>query len=940
MANKREPVRVHPILIHPNERRVSLDGQWYFQLDPEDKGISKGWYSNSNVFSEKINVPGCWQGQGFGSNNKDTVWDFGFEARTFRATYKGTGWYYKSFKVPEDWKGLYTWINFGAVHPSAEVWINGGKLGENHAPFVPFGFDITKLIQFDKENFVVVRVHEQARQMGFSFNWLGNWSGLYRSVELTATGTYFLDQFRIYPDVDSQKIKFKVKIGGVDHLRKLLTLLVSAKAIGSDSPGVNAEIQITTAETKFETSVSNPRLWSPDDPNLYQVDAILAYNGQVMDALSDRAGFVKLSTKDNKFLINDEPYYIRGTGDFNICPETVSPDTDRDRWRKKLKTLRSYGYNQVRCQSYVPAPEYFDVADEVGLLIQSEMGMLGAWSGHSNWHIYAWPQPTPEVREDLKKQWDLVVLRDVNHPSANMYCMSNELPAFSDEVRYQRIAWQCYNDTKRVKPTAFVIWTDGRFDENMPGDFINENMPVDVLDEPSAKEFVKRMEKTGKPIIQHEYRWWSAFPDVRNIRKFSGAMRPFAAEIALEAARRHGISHVLPQAAANSQRLQYIEAKTKMEICRRDFPQLAGISHFCAMDCIVSPQGIFDEFYELKYADGNTWNQTNGDTVILSSFGFDDRALEVGNRLKCRFFVSDFSHPAFGKPVLEWELNSLNKVLAKGKISYKHKAYTTCKAGRVEIVIPDVSKPVSAILRVTLREDKRVVTNQWNLWLFPCATSLPPSIAIYEKPEYTWIKSVKGLELVSAAELNKYRLIVAERFDKKLAEFARVGGRVILAATEGLQRRFGPKLGGVVGHYFFTPPANYGPYEDGHDGTIIAKHPMLGDFPHAGFADFQFFRMMGKSPAIDLEPLDLHRSEPVIRVMHSYSVCRPLGYLVERSIGKGELIICSLELNQSWVEAQYLFQQLCSYACSERFAPERKLSEKAEEQIISGTCLP
>lgn len=75
-----------------------------------------------------------------------------------------------------------------------------------------------------------------------------------------------------------------------------------------------------------------------------------------------------------QFRINGEPYYIRGTGDFLANLETGSPDTDRDRWRRKLATLRRYGYNQLRCQSYVPAPEYLDAADEVGLLVQSEVG--------------------------------------------------------------------------------------------------------------------------------------------------------------------------------------------------------------------------------------------------------------------------------------------------------------------------------------------------------------------------------------------------------------------------------------------------------------------------------------------------------------------------------------------------------------------------------------
>ena len=109
----------------------------------------------------------------------------------------------------------------------------------------------------------------------------------------------------------------------------------------------------------------------------------------------------------------------------------------------------------MRCQSFVYGPEYYDAADEVGLIVQSEMGMLGAWGGHSSFHVYPWPQPTSDNYEPIKKQWDGVALRDVNHPSAHLYCMSNELGRQTD---FPRLAWQCYRDTLSIKPSAMVIW--------------------------------------------------------------------------------------------------------------------------------------------------------------------------------------------------------------------------------------------------------------------------------------------------------------------------------------------------------------------------------------------------------------------------------------------------------------------------------------------------
>ena len=99
------PVRVNPVLTHPGERRISLDGQWRLRLDPEEKGLAEKWYAQPEALTDPIVVPGCWQGQGYGDASNDTVWDFHFQVRTFQATYKGTGWYSKVFDTPSDWQG-------------------------------------------------------------------------------------------------------------------------------------------------------------------------------------------------------------------------------------------------------------------------------------------------------------------------------------------------------------------------------------------------------------------------------------------------------------------------------------------------------------------------------------------------------------------------------------------------------------------------------------------------------------------------------------------------------------------------------------------------------------------------------------------------------------------------------------------------------------------
>lgn len=916
------PARVNPVCIHPEEKRKSLSKGWRFKLDPDDKGVKEKWFKKPDIFSEKIKVPGCWQGQGFGNEDTDYIWDFRLNLRVFKKTYKGTGWYCLVFKVPDDWKEKIIHLNFGGVHPSADIWLNGNFIGSHSGPFIPFGYQITDNIKFGKDNVLVVRVHEKDRWMGLAYNWMGNWSGLYRDVEITATGKVWIKQIGLIPDVDNEILRLRIFPGNTGEIIKDVDVMVSIYPYGKKEKEIKLESSLDSIEKNgfcLDIPVKSPLLWSPDSPQLYRVDVVLKNKEDFFDALSERTGFVKLSTEGKKFLINGNPFYMIGTGEFAITPETGSPDSSRERWRKKLATLKDYGYNYVRCQSYVPTPEYYDVADELGILVQGEMGMLGAWGGSNQWHTYAWPKPTPEFYMKLKWQWDNTVKRDLNHPSANIYCMSNELYRTTD---FPRIAWKCYKDTKKIKPTALVIWTDGGFNPELPSDFVNDQAEID--------------KQTPLPVIQHEFRWWSTYPDVRIKKKFKNqALRPYAIEVAEKAACKTGLYKLLPAFALNSQKLQYIEARTKLENCRRDNPQLAGICHFSGTDFQLSPQGILDDFYQKKLVDAKTWKQTMGQTVILIDKNFGDRVFTGREKAEFSIFVSDFSHPPLQEPSIIWSfLTKDNNVIEKGEFQFQNKPFCTHPAGKITINFPQVSKPVQIMLDVKLVDGKREFTNNWKFWLFPSDVKIPSSVAINGKPEYTWLKTwTEYFPLIQQDTSDMPKVLLTEILNEEIFEYIYKGGKVLLAASEEIVRPFSPKLGLTTGRYFFLPPANYAPFEDGNSGTIISKHPVLQDFPHEGFADFQFYNMIAEYPPIDLYIFN-EKVEPIIRSISTYFIARPLCYLVEFSYGKGILIITSLNLDSKLPEARYLFVSILNYMLGDKCFSKNILSKKDKDFLL------
>ncbi|MAE67247.1 MAG: hypothetical protein CMJ18_23545 [Phycisphaeraceae bacterium] len=925
---KRLPVRVNPVLRHRNERVVNLGERWEFRLDPNDEGVRRKWFRKPGVFTDRISVPGCWQGQGFGHDGTDYIWDFQLHRRTFRATYTGTGWYAKRFSVPEAWHGKRIWLNFGAAYPFAEVYLNGEKIGDHNEPFVPFGFDVTSRLKTRGDNFCAVRISEKDRVYGLSFNCRGNWSGLYRTVELSATGDVFMDHCWLHPNVDKQKIRCTIQASG-DTGHDELKVAVIVRNKEKKTVAKTAKTFSAGKDLKFDVPVVDPLLWSPEHPNLYTVDVVLRRGNEVMDALTDRIGFVKLSTEGKHLCINGDPYYIRQNGDHMIYPETVAPDTDRKRWRKKLKTLKTYGYNAVRCSDHAATPEYHDVADELGILVQGDLGMLGAWGGNDPWHIYAWPQPHPKYRDVMRSQWNHTVMRDVNHPSAVIYGMGNELQTYQNNTLFPKTAWRCYHETKRIKPSAFVIWSDGGMNEKLPQDFVNYEGYSD--------------HETKLPMIQHEYRWWTSFPDVRIRKKYKRAgLRPIGIDLAEEAATEAGLRHLLPEAAHHSQRLHFAEMKAKMDRCRRNFKLLAGICHYCGVDIHCAPMGVLDMFYEKKLVDAETWLQTNGDTVLLMDHEFEDRIYTAGDKLNVKLSISDFAHPPLKQGRLEWQLGS-GRSAVSGSLKFRHTPFRTSPLGVIRTTFPETLKPRKIQLSVRIAQGKREVSNQWDFWVFPKSVRMPKSVMLYGRTGKGIMRKLRTeyeLESYPNAGTRRPRVLITEKVDQEILDFARTGGRVLLLAGEGVVRPFYPPFpatGWEEGLYLFAPQSCYPPFADGHQASIIRAHDMLGRFPHEGFMDLQFFRLLVGAPAIELDPLGRLKEEPVIRQFGTYQTCPKLAYLLDFALGEGGMIISALNFDPKVPEARYLLSQILAFAAGKRFGSKNTLSKKASEHLVSET---
>ena len=372
----------------------------------------------------------------------------------------GIGWYRKNFNAPLDKKVV---VEFDGVYMNSEVWINGQFLGRRPYGFIGFRYDLTEYLKKDgSSNIIAVRVDDSAEP---SLRWYAG-SGIYRHVRLITTEyTHFrLDggitittpevstdkavvkaDYIIDPNFftdqelrDWTKNPWKVKPQSKDIILRssvlssdgaVLATSESNLALQSMHPGQHASQQITLLE---------PRLWSNNSPNLYQLRSTLILDGRTLDETVTTFGIRKLEfDPDRGLFVNGKSVKLKGVclhqdgGSFgNAVPTAI--------WAYRLGLLKEMGCNAIRTSHHPFAPEFYDLCDQLGFYIFDEA--VDEWT--RDWTL----NYTENNRGKAKfgyhlyfNQWyetDLraMLRRDRNHPCVILYSIGNEVPdQFNDD---------------------------------------------------------------------------------------------------------------------------------------------------------------------------------------------------------------------------------------------------------------------------------------------------------------------------------------------------------------------------------------------------------------------------------------------------------------------------------------------------------------------------
>jgi len=332
------------------------------------------------------------------------VWDYPTQWSGKGGTYRRT------LDLPAGMQGRRVSLWCGGGRYVTTVKVNGQEVGTYEGSQAPFEFDITETL---REGSNTIEIRTDPKQLDFE-DTNGVRRGLWGDLILKSHGDlHVTDDTFISTSVDRKSIACRADVRNDGKTTRNFTL--NCKVLDADDKvalkldGITGTLQPGTSGV-FEASSlwENPRLWSPDDPDLYRLQAtLLDESGKPVDQWTTRFGFREITLRGPKMLLNGKELLLRGTGDHTEGDIESSPGYLR-LW---IRELKKEGLCFMRLHTMVKSAYVFDIADEEGFFLEVEAP-----------HHFRLPPP-----ERAALNVERLVKAYRNHPSVLVWSVSNEL---------------------------------------------------------------------------------------------------------------------------------------------------------------------------------------------------------------------------------------------------------------------------------------------------------------------------------------------------------------------------------------------------------------------------------------------------------------------------------------------------------------------------------
>ena len=385
-------------------------------------------------------------------------------------------------KVGTDGKRLL--LHFEGSDFETTVWINGKKAGSHRGGYERFSFDITDSICAGENRIVVCvkdslgREQPRGKQRWMKENfacWYVQTTGIWKTVWMEWVPEAYLERVKLTPDLQRNEIEAEVSLN-LEHFRRNGCgadggSAEAAGTCGADMSSLEVEAVVfyhgeLTARARllaqehlvFRIGLDKPdpadqwgvHLWSPDAPNLYDMELRLLRNGKEIDRADSYFGMREVQIKDSQVLLNGAPVYQKLILDQGYWEESHLTPPSEQALIEDIDRIHELGYNGLRKHQKLEDERFLYWCDVKGMLVWSEMAAFYSYSD--------------AAVEQFTREWAEIVRQNYNHPSIITWVPLNEswgIPKVRTDRTQQCFTEAIYYLTKSLDPMRPVVVNDG-----------------------------------------------------------------------------------------------------------------------------------------------------------------------------------------------------------------------------------------------------------------------------------------------------------------------------------------------------------------------------------------------------------------------------------------------------------------------------------------------
>ena len=472
---------------------INLNGTWDFEFDFGKSGMDRELFKAGSL-SQEITVPFCPESELSGIGHTDFI---------------NCVWYRRDISIPEEWNGKNIYLNFGAVDYAAEIFIDGILAGRHYGGSSSFSIDLSGHVEAGKIHNLVIRVEDNQRsgeqsvgKQCSTFNSAGCFytrtTGIWQTVWMEAVDRHGLKRVTMRPDIDQCQLMVMPEFYSESDCTLEVSVKDNGKTVARKSVPCSNHACIVLPLKKM-------KLWSPEDPFLYDVDFhVKDAGGNVLDHVKSYAGMRKIHISDGKVYLNNREYFQRLVLDQGFYPDGIWTAPSDEALRHNIELAKAAGFNGARLHQKVFEERYFYWADRLGYLTWGEGPSYGM---NVNNEIAA---------RNFLSEWLEIVVRDRNHPSLVTWTPFNETWDSQDGT-YPRFVRDIYAETKAADPTRPIndasgddhvmtdIWSVHNYEQD--GDKLKEQLALTEGREPYRHSYEKEFLAVygGQPYILDEF---------------------------------------------------------------------------------------------------------------------------------------------------------------------------------------------------------------------------------------------------------------------------------------------------------------------------------------------------------------------------------------------------------------------------------------------------